>query len=93
MNLLVLGEARSLHTQRMVRPFADAGHNAMAVGLLFCPDSCDALAEALLQAAHEPALRAKAREANPRIVAEKTYLYNRINWISLSYESLLKKVA
>ena len=37
MNLLVLGEAASLHTQRMVRPFADAGHRVIVAGFAPAP--------------------------------------------------------
>jgi len=60
-------------------------------GLLFRPDSPDALAEALLRAAHDPSLRWKAREANPRIVQERASLKRGIDRILGIYESLLKK--
>lgn len=59
-------------------------------GLLFRPDSPDALAEALLRAAHDPSLRWKAREANPRIVEERAGLKRGIGMILSIYKSLLE---
>jgi len=59
-------------------------------GLLFRPDAPDALAEALLRAAHDPSLRWKAREANPRIVEERASLKSGITMILSIYNSLLE---
>lgn len=62
------------------------GHN----GLLYRPGAADALAEALLQARHEPALREKARAENPGIVRERACFKTGIQKLTAIYENLHK---
>ena len=68
------------------REWIHAGEN----GLLFRPDSPDALAEALLAAAHDAPLREKARARNPEIVRERASFETGKNRISAIYATLLE---
>ena len=60
-------------------------------GLLFAPGSPDALAEALLAAAHDLPMRVKARERNPEIIRERAGFDAGMNRISGIYEGLVQK--
>ena len=60
-------------------------------GLLFASGSPDALAEALLAAAHDLPLREKARALNPEIIRERASFEAGISRISGIYEGLVQK--
>ena len=59
-------------------------------GLLYRPGVPDALAEALLQALHEPAMREKARSENPGIIRERACFRTGIHRLTAIYENLHK---
>ena len=59
-------------------------------GLLFAAGSADALASALLEAAHDGALRDKARALNPEAIRERASFEAGKNRISDIYKALLR---
>ncbi len=69
------------------REWVRSGEN----GILFTPGSPDALAEALLAAAHEGGLREKARSLNPALVRDRADFISGIDRISGIYETLLQR--